>query len=501
MTAPPLPNPPAEGGAPLRLRSASAALWSILRVAGGSVTSFVLFLVLARLLGPTEFGVFALAGVVVEIGRIVAGAGVGDAVTRQPTLTEAFSSTSVWFALLVSLVAGGLLAAVAPFYAAAVHAPAVAPVIQALAATLPITALGVVPAARLSRDFGHRTLAWQALLTGVVAGAVAVASALAGFGVWSLVVQSVVGGLMSTALAWRACRWRPQWRFERSLVRELSHFNLSMTLSQLLWMLLGRVQDVFIGRAYGAAEVGRYRVAWRLIELVGQTVLAPIGSVALVTLSRLHEDRAALSRAYNRFVGVAALGVFPLLAGFAVLAEEVVVLLFGAEWAGAGAVARVLALMALPFVMNFFSGPALAAVNRPGLILSIAALQFGLTLGLTLIALPYGLIAVAAAYVLRSYLTLAYPQILLSRHAGVDLRGTIGAVIPPLVCAVGMALAVWAARPIVAGIEPAALRLALLVALGGGLYGLLLLLLARRQLAQLWAVAGELLGRRTAPTR
>lgn len=470
----------------LKARSAAAAMWSVLRVGGGTVTTFVLFLVLARLLGPTQFGLFALASLIVEIGRIVAGAGLGDAVTREVDLTERFSSTAFWFAQFLGLAVGALVALGAPWYAMLVNDRSVIPVIQALAVLMPISALGVVHSARLARDFGHKTLAWQGLLTGAIAGAAAVFCAYTGMGVWSLVVQGAVGSLLGTALIWWSCRWRPALVFDVALLRSLLAFNLSMMASQLLWILLVRMQDIFIGRAYGAAEVGRYRVAWRLIEMIGQTFLAPISSVALVTLSNLQGDRERFSAAYNRFIAVAALGVFPMLFGFAVLANDVVLLLFGDQWAGAGEIARVLCLMAVPFVMNFFSGPALAAMNRPGLILKVAASQALLTGLLTWLALPYGLLAVAAAYVMRSYLTMPYPQFLLARNVGVKPIRTLKALAPSLFSAVAMAGVVWVVRPYVVGaVDSPLLTVAVCGLLGGVLYAALILLVGRHQIRPL----------------
>ena len=107
--------------------------------------------------------------------------------------------------------------------------------------------------------------------------------------------------------------------------------------------------------------------------------------------------------------------------------------------------------MCVPFVLNFFTGPALTSVNRPRANLWIAALQLTLTVIFTWIAVPYGLVAVAAAYVARAWITMIPQQLILARHTGISLAGTTRAILPALAAAVAMAAAVRAAAgPLVA---------------------------------------------------
>jgi O-antigen/teichoic acid export membrane protein len=263
----------------------------------------------------------------------------------------------------------------------------------------------------------------------------------------------------------------PKFRFNVPLFRSVFLFSISLVVTQLMWMLLARVQDIFISRWYGPVEVGRYRIAWRLIELIGQAVLAPIGSVALVTLSRLQNDRVAFRNAYNKIVGAAALGTIPLLLGFGALSNDMIAMLFGDKWGNAGDIATVLVLMAVPFVMNFFASSALSAVNRAESILSVAALQLAATLVLTWLLVPYGVVAVAAGYTLRAWLTLPYQQYVLARFANIDAMSTLKAVALPLCGSLLMAAGVWLAHPvIVEHIQNRWLSLGLSIGLGAVIY-------------------------------
>ncbi|WP_062228412.1 lipopolysaccharide biosynthesis protein [Aureimonas frigidaquae] len=484
----------------LKHKTVFSVLWSVLRVAFSTVATFVIFLVLARVLGPAEFGTFALASLFTEVGRIIAFGGFGDAVTRQYALDEELADTAFWALVVFSIAMGIGIYAAAPFYAGAVRDPAVEPILKWLAFLIPLGSLAVIHNARLARDFRHRNLAAQSMAASLLSGGAAIAAALSGFGVYALVVQAGVQAVVTVALGWIFFPWMPRLRFDMARFRGVLGFSLSLMVSQLLWMLLTRVQDIFISRWYGAAEVGRYRVAWRLIELIGQAVLAPIGSVSLVTLSRLQNDPQALRNAYNRIVGAAALGTFPLLLGFGALSEETIHLLFGSQWQDTGPIASVLVLMAVPFVMNVFAAPALAAVDKAHTIMSVAALQLAATLLLTWLLVPYGVVWVAAGYTLRAWLTMPYQQYLLSRHVGIAPMGTIRAVALPLAGSVLMAATVWLSKAEIASLVTSPfVALALNVALGGVVYAAFLAVFGRRTLKPYTDMAAAMLARRRRP--
>lgn len=428
-----------------------ASLWSILRSVWVAIVTFVLFAVLARLLAPADFGVFALASILVQIATIVASAGFGNAIVREPAYSETFVNTVFWCVLGMSILAAALLIGAAPFYARLVGAEGTVPVIQWLAFLLPLTTLTTVPSALLTRNFQHKSLAIQSIASSLSGGIVAVAMALQGWGVWSLVGQAFVGGIVGMAMIWRMSPWRPALKFDARLVRGLLVFSSSIMATQILWMLLVRVQEIFISRWHGPDAVGHYRIAWRLIELISQSLLSPIGSVALVTFSHVQDQRERFQAIYARMVGIAGLATFPALLGIGAVSPILLPLLFGGKWAAAIPVSEVLVLMCVPFVLNFFTGPALTSVNRPRANLWIAALQLTLTVIFTWIAVPYGLVAVAAAYVARAWITMIPQQLILARHTGISLAGTTRAILPALAAALAMAAAVRAAAgPLVA---------------------------------------------------
>ena len=327
---------------------------------------------LARKLGPEAFGIFALAVAFAEFGKILPNAGLAAALPRARQVTPAMADTVFWTSLAVSVVVAGTLALLAGPIAGAFGEPQVAPLLIALGAVLVVSVAGATHIALMLREFGHREMATRSVVSNIVGGGAALAAASAGWGAWSLVVQRGVTELAGTGMAWHAYRWMPGRRLSFDVLRELWAFSAGMTVTQILFVALVRVQDVIIGRTIGTAAVGVYRTAWRTVELIAQAVIMPFSQVALPTLGRLQDDLPAFRRAYVRIISVSAALAFPAIVGFAVLAPYAIPLIFGDQWAESARIARVLGFMALPFTLNRFAGPALGTLGQSGLLAKIA---------------------------------------------------------------------------------------------------------------------------------
>jgi O-antigen/teichoic acid export membrane protein len=213
---------------------------------------------------------------------------------------------------------------------------------------------------------------------------------------------------------------------------DVAGFSASMMLSQMLFLLLIRAQDVIVGGFLAVTAVGTYRIAWRIFELITQTTLFPIATVSIVTLARLQDDRAAFANAYGRMLGLAALFALPAILGFGMISEDLVASLFGLQWAGSGLIGKILAFMAPAYLLNFFMGPVLAAAGRSQASVTVASVEVMVTVVMSVIAAPFGLAAVTIAYVVRAYATMPYLMHVLKRETGINCGVIARNILPPL---------------------------------------------------------------------
>jgi O-antigen/teichoic acid export membrane protein len=451
MDAPPGGNgaEAAAGAAPagfdreLRGKTRRSIGWTTARTLSDQFFSFLVFVVLAQLLSREDIGLFAMAFVFAEVGRIIATSGLTQLIARAPRIDARFVDTVFWTNVGVALLYAVLLAAAAPFIALLLNQPAARPVLQILPIATIINALGASHMALRLREFGHRAIALRSLLAGLIGGSSAILAAFLGAGVWSLVVQRLVNEVIGTILSWGAWRWIPGTRFAWRQLRENLAFGGNLTIAQLIFLFLVRLQDLLIGASLGAAAVGVYRVAWRTTEIIGNGAIQPFASVGLQTYSRLQTNLPALREAYRAMLRASVTLSFPALVGFGVLAPHAIPMIFGAKWHEAGALAQIFALIGIPYSLNYFASPVLGAMGDSRKQRTLAMVQLASTVALTLAALPFGLFWVAAAYVLRSYLTLPLQIRFLRQASSIRFADTWRAVRAPFIASALMGVLLW----------------------------------------------------------
>ena len=185
----------------LRNKTRWSILWTVVRIASDHMFSFIVFVLLARLLSPHEIGSFALAMVFTEVSRAIAIHGMVQNIPRAKRLTPELADTVFWTNLAMSVVVAFVVLGIAPIIMDVIDQPDAAGPLQALGFVLPIAALGATHMSLRLREFGHKSLALRSLIGGTIGGAAAIAAAFAGWGIWSLVVQRFVTESLNALVA------------------------------------------------------------------------------------------------------------------------------------------------------------------------------------------------------------------------------------------------------------------------------------------------------------
>jgi O-antigen/teichoic acid export membrane protein len=461
-------------------RTFHAVIWALVRIGSSNLLGFVLFMVLARILSPGDFGTFALAALLTDIARLISTAGLNDAVTRDTGASEDLADTAFWTSLILGGLFGLLMWIFAPAYASLLHQPEAGHILRYLAALPPVASLGAIHTARKLKDFGHKSLAARTIGGGILGGGAAIIAAMIGFGVWSLVVQAMVVEVVGVLFAWQSYPWLPRWNFDVRRLRTVLALSGTLMFTQLMALLQLRLQDLLIGRYISVSAVGGYRVAWRLIDLLSQMTVQPIVSVSFVTFSHLQTEADRFRTMFLQMVGIGATLAIPVIWGFGALSPDLIPHLFGQKWEDSVGIVQVLSLMAVPLCMNAFLYSALGAIGRPSAMAKSTTAQFAIVLLLSPIAAHFGVLWVAAVFVLRGYLTLPYNIARFQHETGIRFTDVLGAIAPPTGAALVMAIALTALAPVLRTlIGHTTTYLICAVFLGAAIYGLILMLAAR----------------------
>lgn len=472
---------------------AKNSIWSIVSVMGDRVIGFVIFLILARLLAPEQFGLVALAAIIIDISLVVARCGVGDAIVRHKRLPMFLADT----AFIISVAFGAFFSLAcyiaAPYFAGWYKMPELENLIKVLSLTFVIIGFGTVNEGMLVRQFGFKTLALRNLAGTTLGGIAGVGMAFMGYGVWALVAQRLIATLWSTAAIWISFPWRPSLRFSKRGAKELIHFGGLVTSSNFIWTLNAKVHEMIVGFFLGPQAVGFFRIAWRGLEMVLQVSINPLVRVSYAAFSKLQDSPKEFSKAYANFIMVTAMMTFPIFLGSAIIAPELVVTVFGPQWEPSGNIMRILCLLVVPVTLNNFMAPAFSAVNRPGQLNKMAVINLVSGVVLTLLAVPYGIEMIAIAHTVRSYVILPYSLYLTRKYTSVTEMDNLRALLPSAVAAGLMVAVLIPLRLTLPEDWPHGLEIGVTVAVGGVVYTLAMIAIGRKFMREFFSNASAML--------
>jgi PST family polysaccharide transporter len=474
------------------MRIASGMKWSalsqMLRVGSQLLGIFIL----ARLLPPSDFGLVAMASLVIGFANIFRDFGTVAAIIQKPQPSPLLLDSIYWLNLFVGIGLASVVAAFARFIADWFGEARVADVLWAMLLIFPITNLGGVHQALHEKISDFRSLAIIESISAVTGLVVAIIAASSGFGVYSLVLQSLIAALLTTTGLWMSSGWRPRLCWDGNEVRTVIGFGGNLTGFHIVNYFIRNADNLLIGRFLGATELGYYSFAYRLMLWPVQNISSVVGRVLFPALSRLQSDKRSLADAYLGATASVALITAPLMLGFFVLREPFVMLVLGERWEPVIEVLAWLVPVGLIQSINTTVGTLYMSTGRTDVMVKWIVVAGCIVVPAFAIGLNWGITGVAAAYAIVSLLllwpSLAIPFRLIGLKVGdliLRLRYSIlsAAFMAMVIIILGRVLPIF--------IDSATLRLALLIISGVMIYVSINLYLQRPLLYRLIRVASD----------
>jgi len=426
----------------LRQKAAQGVLWSVIQKWGRAGISIVTFVVLSRLLEPEAFGLVALATVFTTFVEIFLDQGFSAAIVQRADLEPEHLDTAFWVNIFMGLLmtVGGI--AVSGLIASFFHEPKLTPVLHWLSITFLISALSSTQVAILQRKLAFKSLAVRSLAATTVGGAVGLVMAFSGLGVWSLVGQDLASGLAGVAILWRSSDWRPGLKVSTKHYKEMFTFGVSVVGNNALNIMLRRSDDLLIGYFLGPTLLGFYTIGYQLLLVIIRLVTEVTNTVAFPAFSRLQLEPERMRRAFYNVTQYTSLIAFPVFIGLAILAPELVPTFFGEKWTPSIPVMQILAMIGILQSVLFFNASVIRASGKPLWELGIMLLNTVFNVLGFLVAVRWGIVAVAASFVIVSYLVAPVSYFALRKLIQVDFRTYLRQFIPPLIASLAMVFVV-----------------------------------------------------------
>ena len=427
----------------LRARSSSGTMWTAASLALGKGIVFLSTLVLARLLDPTVFGLFGIGLLVVGYLEFLNDFGIGPAVINLSANDRRLESVAFWLNIALGVALTTVTWLLAPAVAAFFDEPSATGIVRGLSFVFLLRSVGAVHAALLKRDLMMKQVTIPEVAKALIKAIITIALAFAGFGVWSLVWGQLAGAAVGSILFWVVSPWRPSLISSLAGSRRLLAFGSQITVVGLLGSFNKNVDYLFVGRSISTAALGVYTLAFRLPQLLIESINTVVGQVAFPVFSQLQRDRAKGRLALRTMLRVSAAIVVPVSLGLFVTAGPVIEIFYGDKWLDAIEPMRYLALAMLAIGLTKNIGDVHKGYGRPGLLNAIGVARLLITVPLLVFAVRHGLTAVSIAVAVSAAVVAVVTLVVASRVIDIPMSELLGSYRTPAIGGLALLATTW----------------------------------------------------------
>jgi len=386
----------------LKEKTVTGATWVAVEKWGQQAVQFVITVLIARILSPADYGIIGILLVFLMLSNVLIDSGFGAALVRKQEATDADYATVFYLNLIVSVACYGLLYLAAPFIADFFNEPQLTAVARVLGLTVILNSFALIQMTILQKRMDFRPQAVVALVSALGSGAVGVAMAYGGFGLWALVGQSLASASLQAMLYWLFGSWRPALVFSRASLVSLFAFSSNLLVSSLINVLFKSVVPVIIGKYYSTRDLGFYTQSRRLSDLPSVNTTLIVQKVSYAALATIQDDDARLKAAYRRIIQSVVFVVFPAMLLLAAVAHPAILLLLTEKWLPAVPYLQILVFGGMLYPLHSLTLNICQVKGRSDIFLRLEVAKKTIALILIVAAIPFGVIALVIAETVNS---------------------------------------------------------------------------------------------------
>lgn len=398
----------------LASQSIKGAFWSAVERFSLQGIQFVIGIILARLLSPSDFGLIGMLAIFLSISQIFIDCGFSNALIRLKNVSDEDYGTAFLVTFLISGVCFVVLFLLAPFVSRFYQIPELEPVMRVVSVSIIINALFTVHKVRLTREIDFKTQSKVSLIAALVSGALGIFLAFSGFGVWSLVWQNLANAFLNLLLFSIVLKWFPKPCFSKASFGELFSFGSKLLVSSLIHSVYSNMYNIVIGKFFTAANLGFYTRADHLASFPSSNVASILSRVTYPILSKLQDDAEKLLDVYKKYLQLSCFVVFPLMMGLCALAKPVILILLGEKWSGTVLLMQILCLGLMLDPICNINLNILYVKGRSDLVLRLEIIKKTIAVAILIASINYGLVGMCvgrAVYgVVSTFLNMIYTK-------------------------------------------------------------------------------------------
>ena len=367
----------------LKQKAASGMVWTALQKYSKMGIQFISGIILARLLTPYDYGCIGMLSVFMVLAETFIDGGFGSALIQKKKPTQTDYSTIFWWNIAVSVVMYALLYILAPTIAHFYKIPMLCDVLRVQGLILFIYALNIIQRNQLKKKLNFKLLSIVSVSTAAISLTITIIMAYQGFGVWALVAQNLISGIIPSLVFWFYVKWRPTWTFSWKSFRELFSFGVYMFLTHFVNKLGAKISLLFIGGLYSSTTLGYYTKANSTENLASSSISSVMTQITYPLYAQVQDDKKQLANMIKRLTTTIAYITFPIMFILILTAKPLFLLLYSERWLQSVPYFQVLCVCGIAICLQSVNTQSIAAIGKSKIMFLWTLLKR--TLGSTLV--------------------------------------------------------------------------------------------------------------------
>lgn len=381
----------------------SNLFWRFAERSGAQMVSFVVSMILARLLNPDIYGTVALITVFTAILQVFVDSGLGNALIQKKYADDLDFSTVFYTNVVFCVVLYGLMCLISPGIAKFYNNKSLVPMIRVLSLTVVIAGIKNVQQAYVSKNFLFKKFFFATLSGTIIAAIVGIVMAYNGFGVWALISQQIINASVDTIILWLTVKWRPKKIFSFKRLKELFGFGSKLLLSSLLDTAYRNLRQLVIGKKYSSADLACYERGDKFPNVIVVNINSSLDSVLLPTMADKQDDIHQVKALVRKSIMMSIYIMAPLMIGLATISSSVVTLILTEKWVGCIFYLKLFCISYMFWPIHTANLNAIKALGRSDVFLKLETIKKIIGVIVLLISMQYGVKAIAITELIFSF--------------------------------------------------------------------------------------------------
>lgn len=417
--------------------------WSLLQNVGGRGITFIVMIILARLLTPEAFGLIGMLMIFIQVSQTLIIAGFGKALIQKKSPDENDYSSVFWINLAISILLYVVIFYIAPLIADFYNQPSLVKLTRVLSIVFVINSFSYVQETRLIKKMNFKTLTIIHIPSTILGGIISVFLAMNGYGVWSIVALQLVTRFFFTIQLWIYAKWKPLLFIDFYRVKKLFSFGGKLMLSEIINTIYRNVYLVVLGKFFPLASVGYYQNANNMVQYPASSFTGALASVSFPAFSSIQDDNKKLKEVYKKIIQQLIFWLSPIVIMAGILGEPLFRFIFTEKWLPAVPYFQLLCVIGILWPLNVFSLNIINIKGRSDITLKLELVKKILITISLLISVPLGIWAVIILQVVNSFMGFLLNSHFSAKYLSYPLNEQLKDILPVLLLCSGLGLLIF----------------------------------------------------------